>query len=370
MIATLTVRLPDLWLKRSMAMKLLPRGTQGSFVQNGWFIRCVKGMDGRDSLLSQWVAGDATIRVSDDLHLLAGTLELLILNGNPAEINHDKVKEYLAKCHAPLLKEGLLGTFGEFATSLDRLLQKRSDYRENGGAGYVQKVLGAVVRNELLGLLDKHTEPGGSVQILHGKTREWVGSIAAGEKIIRQPINGKQVTIEKGEFVQFVVPPTLGSRFVFGFELRLDDDLVSSPWADVGSWLGTRLQLAGKATLLLEDPVNDKDAAFADVEGAFGARLVSVDAQFLSDFSGICDDLDPSVKTKGLVDGCPENWPNGYAKTVALATYVKRATDRAKRARNRNELEAQRAAASALYDAAPVTEPSIPLLYQGSYLVV
>ena len=176
----------------------------------------------------------------------------------------------------------------------------------------MQQLLGEVVRSELLGALDEHTEPRGTVQILHGKTRDWVGSIAAGEKIIRQPINEKQEEIAKGDFVQFVVPPTLGSRFVFGFELRLDDDLVSSPWEDVGSWLGTRHQLSGKATLLFDDPVNEKDAPFADVEGAFAARLVSIDAELISDFAGICDGLDGGVKTRGLVDGCPTNWPEGY----------------------------------------------------------
>ncbi len=117
MTATLTVRLPDLWLKRAMAMRLLPLGTQGSFVQNGWFVRCVKGIDGRDALFSQWLAGDTAIRVADDLQFLAGTLELLLLKGNPSEIDHDTIKNYLAKGQGQILKEGLVGTFGEFAMS-------------------------------------------------------------------------------------------------------------------------------------------------------------------------------------------------------------------------------------------------------------
>lgn len=370
MSAALTVRLPDLWLKRAMAMKVLPVVEGAERVQNAWFIQCVRGADGRDALFSQWLAGDTAIRVADDLHLLAATLELLILNGNPSEITHTSAKEYLTRNQTPILKAGLLGTFGEFAVTLDQLLQGRADYHDLGGADYVQQLLSEVVRSELLGGLDAHTEQGGAIQILHGQARDWVGSIAAGEKIIRQPKNDQQEEIAKGDFVQFVVPPTIGSRFIFGFELRMDDGLVSHPWEDSGSWLGTRLQVSGKATLLFDDPVQDKDAPFADVEGTFAARLVSVDAGLLSDFAGICDHFEPNVKTKGLIDGCPTSWPDGYAKSIALVTYVKRAADRAKRVRNKNELEAKRSAAFILHDVDQVTEPSIPLLYRGNYLVV
>lgn len=370
MRAAHSVRLPDLWLKRAMAMEMLPPGTDTSRVQNAWFVRCVKGVDGRAPLFNQWLAGDAAIRVADDLHLLAATLELLILNGNPSEISTHSAKQYLIENPIPILMAGLLGTFGEFAESLDRLLQRRKDYHEICASAHIQSKLSAVVRRELLGTLDEHTQPAGTIQILHGKDRDWVGSIAAGEKIIRRSAKCKTERIAKGDFVQFVVAPTLGARFVFGFELRLDDNLVSARWEDVGSWLGTRLQLSGKATMLFDDPVSDEDAAFADVEGEFAVRLVSVDTELLTDFSRICDDLDPEAKTRGLIDGCPETWPTGYAKAVALVTYVKRATDRAKRARNKNELEAKRSAASISYDAALVAEPAIPFLYQGNYVVI
>ncbi len=369
MSAALTVRLPDLWLKRAMALKLLPVVENAAKVQNAWFVRCIRDADGREALFSQWLSGDTTMRVADDVQLLAATLELLILNGNPADIDHESAKAHL-NAGGGHLKSGLLGTFGEFAGSLDHLLQARADYQELGGAEYVRHSLTEAVRTELLGSLEANTEKAGSIQILHGNSRDWVGSIAAGEKIIRQPKNDKLEKIAKGDFVQFVVPPTIGSRFMFGFELRMDDGLVSHPWEDAGSWLGTRLQVSGKATLLFDDPVQDKDAPFADVEGTFAARLVSVDAGLLSDFAGICDHFEPNVKTKGLVDGCPTSWPDGYAKSIALVTYVKRAADRAKRARNKNELEAKRSATFIGQSAVRVPEPSIPLLHQGSYLVV
>lgn len=366
----LSVRLPDLWLKRSMAMKLLPSGVEGSRIQNRWFAQCVRGDTAKDALFNQWLAGDIKIGIGDDLPLLAVTLERLILEDNPGEIDHATVKEYLAAGRLPILLPGLRGTFGEFAEGLNLLLKNRSDYHELGGENYIRTVLADTVRHELIDALDEHTEPAGMVQILHGKTRDWVGSIGAGEKIIRQPSAIKTETIDKGNFVQLVIPPAIQSRFAFGFELRIDDRLISDPWENSGSWLGDKLQLAGKATLLFDDPVDDAHAPIVDVEGTFCTRIISVDAEQSGSFLGICDAASMDKTAKGLVDGCPNNWPAGYAKTIALATYVKRAAYRVKRAHNRNAEEIRRAKEFPAHLAKFEDEPMIPLLYKGSYVVV
>ena len=366
----LTVRLPDLWLKRAMAMQMLPTGVKDARIQNRWFAQCVRGDTAKEPLFNQWLAGDTKIGTGNDLHLLAGTLERLILEGNPDEINHATVKEYLAASRPQILLPGLLGTFGEFAAKLNLLLKNRSDYDELGGEKHIHTVLADTVRHELIDTLDEHTEPAGMVQILHGKTRDWVGSIGAGEKIIRQRSAVKTETIDKGEFVQLVIPPTIQSRFAFGFELRIDDGLISESWENSGSWLGDKLQLAGKATLLFDDPVDDAHAPIVDVEGTFCTRIISVDAKQSSNFLGLCDPASKDKTAKGIMDGCPNNWPAGYAKTIALVTYVKRAAYRVKRAHNRNAEEIRRAKEFPAHLAKFEDEPMIPLLYKGSYVVV
>lgn len=366
----LSVRLPDLWLKRAMTMKLLPFGVEGARIQNRWFAQCVRGDTAKDALFNQWLAGDTKIGTGDDLHLLAGTLERLILEGNPGEISHATVKKYLATGRPPILLPGLLGTFSEFSAALNLLLERRSDYHELGGEKHIHSVLAHTVRHELIDALDEHTEPAGMVQILHGKTRDWVGSIGAGEKIIRQRSAVKNETIEKGEFVQLVIPPTIQSRLAFGFEVRMDDGLITDPWEDSGSWLGDKLQLAGKATLLFNDPVDDADAPLVDVEGTFCTRIISVDAEQSANFLGICEAVSTDKTAKGIMDGCPDNWPAGYAKTIALVTYVKRAAYRVKRVHNRNAEEVRLAAEFPKHISKFEEEPMMPRLYKGNYVVV
>lgn len=367
MSAAPSVRLPDLWLKLAMGMELLPGGKATARLQNGWFVECIRGESGRAPLFNQWLAGDLPIRVADDLHMLAGVLECLILGYKPEDISHVTAKTYLAKTGARMLMQGMLGTFAEFASCLDRLMQTRADYADLGGSGHVRRILGALVRSELVSSLDAHGDIGGTVHVLHGKARSWVGSINAGEKIVRQP--SRRPVIPKGDFVQFVLPPAERHQCVFGFELRLDDDLALTPWGDAGAWLAPRLQEAGKAALLFDEPVNDADAAFVDGDGDYGIRIVAVetDGNGVSPDTG-ADHLLPVDLTKLILD-TPEAWPTGYAEAMALATFVKRRARRAKSAQASNTREAERADNFDGHIANLKAAPSRLRLYRGEYSV-
>lgn len=368
MSAAPSVRLPDLWLKLAMAMELLPGGKATARLQNGWFIECIRDESDRAPLFNQWLAGDLPIRVADDLHMLAGVLECLILGHRADDMNHKTVKAYVAETGAKTLVPGLLGTFAHFASCLDRLMQTRSDYPALGGAEHVRQVLGALVRSELVSGLDEHGEVSGTVHVLHGKERSWVGSINAGEKIVRQP-SGHPI-IPKGDFVQFVLPPAERGQCVFGVELRLDDELVTAPWGDAAAWLAPRLHEQGKAALLFDDPVNDADAAYVDGDGDYGIRIVAVDTgeQDIS-VNASTKALLPTELTKLTLDA-PEAWPTGYAEAMALVTYVERRARRAKSAQAGNARETARAAKFGGHVADLKPEPTRARLYRGQYRVV
>lgn len=76
-----SVRLPDLWLKIEMALAVLPPETPANVIKNATLVQCVRGGDGRASTFNQWMVGDNSLRIADDVHFLAATLECLVAEG-------------------------------------------------------------------------------------------------------------------------------------------------------------------------------------------------------------------------------------------------------------------------------------------------
>lgn len=351
-----------------MALALLPGGADANRVRNDWFANCVRPHTVSSSMWSQWLAGDSPIRLADDLPHLAATLELLLIHGTPGAITYAEVAKHVMEKRTPILASGLIGTFVDFAEAIELLAGTDTHYSFVRNTQDTRRILAGVVRAEILDTLDGATEPASEIAVLHGKSRDWVGSITAGEKIVRQHRLANVNRIANDDFVQFVVPPPDADQWVLGIQLCLDDCLVSKGWDDVGSWFEMRRQPAGKALMMFDEPANDADAARADGAGTFSVRLLGLSAEHMPTEPSHGALLPPSLIK--LVKGHPEHWPAGYAEAMALPTFASRANKLKTGVRNRNAREIKWAEKAG--DRAPSLndEPLKPKLYSCLYHVV
>lgn len=299
------------------------------YVQNGAFARCVRGDTGRAATFNQWMAGDNALRIADDVHYLAATLECLVTQGikhkpdrKTYDWDHGTIKNYVAICLGGIrLERSLLGTFGEFGASLLDIVSKRADYESLGGRKYFRETLDAVVRKALVETLPACADQLGEVEVLHGKARHWL------ERLARHPPREKSA-VPEGHFIQFVVPRYFSDQLILGFELLTDVDLASAAWKDTAGWFSPRVQHAGKSAFVLDEPLDDAEAYRAEVPGDCLVQVVGIDAP---GDAALPHDL------SRLTINRPADWPKGYAETMALITYAKRRALNVVKAENKNE---------------------------------
>lgn len=354
-----TVQLPDLWVKLDMALALaiVPPDASAAILQNSSFIRHVRGDMGSTSTFNKWLVGDAALRLADDVPLLAAMLERMIGKGLDQSVDHASIKEEGRRSDLAL-KEPLTGTICDFAAALMKVTadRKRTEH--------ARQTLDGIMRKALFQDLADHSDPGGKITILHGATREWARSGSVSERLARK---GDSQEIPKGDFIQYVVPPGPVDQLVFGFEMLIVPSLVGASWPDISGWFPPRVRSAGKALLLLDEPLNDDDAYRAEGHGESVIQIVGVDLDHLSTTGKPAPTrASPPHDLYRLIGNRPQ-WPEGYAETMAMLTYVKRLALLRTKAMNRNDLNAARGE-SPLQEA--ICLPPLAGLYQGRYRVV
>lgn len=359
---TKIVQLPDLWVKMDMALALaiLPLGTSAAILQTSNFVRCIRGDTGSSSTFNKWLVGDAGLRLADDVPLLAAMLERMIGKGLNRSVDHAMIKKDAQRSHVGL-KEPLSGTVCDFAAALIKMVADRKDAKQ------ATQTLDCIMRKALFQNLTDHSDPSGKITILHGATREWWRAGSDSERVARKA-NSQE--IPKGDFIQYVVPPSPVDQLVFGFEMLTEPSLVGASWSDIGGWFPPQVQRAGKALLLLDEPLNDDDAYRAEGQGESAIQVVGVDLDRLSTTGKPAPTkARPPHDLYRLIGNRPQ-WPEGYAETMAMLTYVKRVAMLRTKTMNRNDLDATRSRKSCASPPQPISVPPLARLYQGRYRVV
>jgi len=350
-----SVQLPDLWVKMDMALALatVPQKASAALLQNSNFIRYVRGDTGSTSTFNKWLVGDAALRLADDVPLLAAMLERMVGEGLDQSVDHAKIKKHARRSQLAL-KEPLLGTMSDFAAALMKMVAGRK------GAEHAEQTLDGIMRKALFQDLADHGDPCGKITILHGATRDWARPGSGSERIARK---AKSQEIPKGDFIQYVVPPGPVDQLVFGFEMLTGPSLVGARWSNIGGWFSPRARRAGKALMLLDEPLNDDDAYRAEGHGESVIQIVGVDLDHLST-TGKPEPTraSPPHDLHRLIGNRPP-WPEGYAETMAMLTYVNRLALLRTKAMNRNDLNAERSQDT-------ISVPPLACLYQGRYRVV
>lgn len=360
----------------SMALALAPPGTPSAQLQNSVIARCVRGDRGSASTLNKWMVGEDALSTADDAHYLAATLEYLICNGKVEWLedrkarswNQTTIREFIQTKKERLLQDALVGTVSDFGSALLALIARRADCHKRGGIAHFQNVLAGIVRNELLQTLASYTEPAGKVTVLSGATRDWVLGYHGNERLGKKP--GPR-EVERGDFIQYVVPPSPANQLVFGYEVQTELNPLRTQWSDLVSWFPPQIQLAGQALTLLDEALHDEDAYIADGSGECRLQIIGVDLEQLPTTGKPAPTGAKSPHDLYRLTNRIPNWPDGYAEVMSMMTYVRRFAGKRTRAINANMLETKRAG-RAPDAAAPELEAVPPLarLYQGSYSVV
>lgn len=359
------MRVPDLWLKRELALALLPPGSDLRRVTNQILAECVRGPQGTASKFNHLIAGDDPVRVADDLFYLAATLEFLVLEGPPEGFGRKDIDAYVERVNRSLAlwPDPILGTFGEFAHALMHVVERRADYALRG-ADHFWNLMASAVHQNLHEVLGDVADLAGGVAVLSGSERNWASAVGGPERIIRQPTR-ERARVTEGDFVQLIVPHAPKPQIVFGFELRTDARAVTDPWRDVGSWFAPRYQPAAQAMALLAEFEDDAKNARAESPGDYWLQIIGIDAPNVAPEMPTL----PEAITK-LIDGYPAEWRRehlGYAETVACVTFLNRLERERKVAANkRQRLED---ANHSHPEDAPIIKAR-PRLYHSHYTVV
>ncbi|MDO9223604.1 MAG: hypothetical protein Q7U20_07820 [Caulobacter sp.] len=305
------MRVPDLWLKRELALALVPPGKSVVRITNEILAQCVRGPNTGGYTLNKIITGDEAVRRADDLYRLAATLEFLVTNGAPEGFCHTHIDAFTGRDgekELALWPNAILGTFGDFARALLQLVNDRPDFHALGGEAHFIGVLSQAVRQNLYERLSKAAELAGSIAVLSGRN----------ERLIRQP-SSEDPKVKVGDNIQLIIPSSPSPQVVFGFELRADDRMVLDPWKMVGSWFAPRFQAAGEALALLPVP-DQRKHPYADGLGPYWIQVVGVEVA--ASRANAEPEL-PSSMSK-LTKDRPTDWPNGYAEAMALVTFVDR----------------------------------------------
>ncbi|HEY4942290.1 MAG TPA: hypothetical protein VII56_12755 [Rhizomicrobium sp.] len=339
------MRIPDLWLKRALALSILPEGSRIDWITNQALGECISGSTATAFKFNKQIAGDNHIRTADELFYLGATLEYLALNG-PSEdfrrLGRESVSRYIeARARKlELWPDALAGTFSDFANALVSFVRQRADFGDKGEA-YFRKLMAKRLHQELAEALPEDRAL--PIKIVPGR------GLPGEDRIAREP-SREQMPFRPKDTIQFLIPPAEKDQQLMGFELRTDDSVVSKPWPEAGNWHGPKHQMAGKAGHLL-----DHDADVASETGTFWVQAVGVDAGALANKDQLPEPM------RKLIKDAPADWPPGYAKTMALVTYVRRAAESAVEAKSK---------AARLGEAIPADADAPLRLYRGSYAVV
>jgi len=351
------VRMPDLWLKRALALALLPDGKQPSWLTGKTLMECLRG-GGSEQTLNHLIAGDYLTTVNSDLYYFAATMEYLVLHGASERFGRKDIERFASERgeQLALWRDPVLGTYSDFANALCRIGSANSHTQLKR-----QKAMAAALRQNLQDALDNATDAAGALRLLWGKTRNWALTADGLERIIRQPMNDTP-EIPVGDFVQIVVPPAATAQWVFGFELRTDDDALSKPWQEVGGWFAPRYQSSGCGIALLQEYVDDVDNPVATEPGEFRICIIGVEAPEGAN-------VPPALpnEMRALLRNPPEGRPNGYAEAIATVTYANR------RDRERKKKEGKKVRNDAYLEPTPAAQVSVPSrakLYSTIYRVI
>lgn len=312
-----TVRIPDLWLKHEMAVALtafLPSDS-ASGLTNRDFVSYVRGGGERLSTFNKWLVGDAGLKPRDEVPLLAAVYERLVHKGIARNDDQDTFKADVKTRNAMSLNEPLLGTVFDFAAALaDAVIECEPDQ--------TKAKLEAILSKALFRSLVENADTLAPLTIIHGATRNWVSSSSSSERLAKRD---EVMRVPGGNFIQYLVPPSSIDRLVFGFEMLSDRRLIGAKWPDIANWFAPQLQPAGQSLAVLEEPADDASAYRADGEGESMIQIIAVDLNGLStsDEPGPVNEKPPNDLYK-LIGNCPAGWPDGYAETFAMLTYVSR----------------------------------------------
>ncbi|WCT74289.1 hypothetical protein PQ455_03410 [Sphingomonas naphthae] len=324
----------------------------------------MRGDTGTAIKFNKMLAGDDRVGIADDLCRFAATLEHLIIYGASSNLHQAGIDAYIAKAQGrlSLWPEPIMGTFSEFAQGLLRFLSLRSDFHAIGGEPYFTTVLQRRLKQCLHDVFERQCDAGGALSILHGDTPHWRREPASSERIVRQPAFD-EVVIHRGDFIQFMVPPSGFPQVIAGFELCTDDRALLDQWSDVGGWFMPRFQREDRAAALLPEFEDDALNARVDGAGSFWVQAVGIPATEAGP-------PDLPAEMKRLLVNVPEHWPGRYAESMAFVTFIERQSLRhtkqtSAHQRVRRLIELGRA------DDYPPSPTSVrPHIYRATYRVV
>lgn len=315
-----SIRLPDLWLKRDLLFALLPEGKSTERAGGKVLAHCMRGDSGTTFALSRMMRG-ASLEVATDLHYLAATFEYLLAYGAEELTGRSTIDAFLAKQggERPYLLDALMGTFSDFASAALAYRRQSAGWSRDRDSAAIA-ALGLKLRQSLRQEMQGATDPAGHLRMLWGSQRNWALSPNSLERLIRQP-EQEMPTIAAGNFVQIVAPAAAADQWLFGFELRADDDAVLRPWSEVGGWFAPRFQRAGEPVALLNEYVRDEDNPTVSEPGSYWLHVIGLPAPTGANAMPAL----PSKLTQ-LLSGVPE-WPVGYAEMMATVIHVGQMND-------------------------------------------
>jgi len=304
-------RLPDLWLKLEI-MRQAARVSDLGRISQQVLASCTirRHIAAPESTFSRMLKGGLMI---DNIALrnLAGAMEYAIRQPDGA------FSEAAAKAFTDeqdtlaLYPEAILGTIQDFCRAVLRIA------RPDVTAALLAKAL----RQQFALLEAGEGRPAHPLVIDGERDRETPAPQLRRERIAFQP-DREPLFLEPCTSFQIYVPPHDQSQLVLGLELRCDEGLASQPWEEAASWLGARIQSAGRPGRLL-----DHSSVVAPVPGVFSVQAVGFDLPegFTPNAhaSDIDDDLLPAELVQ-LIAQTPTFWPSGYAKAIALLTTAER----------------------------------------------
>lgn len=324
-----------------MTKALLASGSKASFFSNIILGQCIRPT-GHATMFNHMIAGDTALGVVDDVYHVAALLERMVRSGDATVWSHAEIEVYAKRKDVLALERSVLGTFADFSQTLATLVGERTDAKTADERRPIEGLLTDVICRSLIDDLSAVTDVGANIRVLHGGTRDWFATGAASERLAKRQVPvRKSLDVREGDFIQFVVPPGDRDQVVFGSEIRTDIGVVRDPWDQVGGWLAPRVQKAGRALAILDEPANDGDAFRAEIPGEFAVQVICIP------IAGEHEHGDPAAlppEMTKLINPVPD-WPEGYAESVALVTYARRLAKQHKESIARHARELARATA-------------------------